>query len=112
MFPDRVGRVILDGVVDADHYVAPVWADSIRDSDTIFDSFFEYCHQAEEKCALYRQGDEIRDIKSRLQGVQDSIKDNPITIIEQQTKTPIIVKFGDLKLLLFSALYSPTRAFP
>lgn len=24
MFPDRVGRLVLDGVVDADYYVAPI----------------------------------------------------------------------------------------
>jgi pimeloyl-ACP methyl ester carboxylesterase len=30
MFPDRVGRVVLDGVVDADHYVAPVWVGSSK----------------------------------------------------------------------------------
>ena len=33
MFPDRVGRVVLDGVVDADLYVSPIWSDSLRDAD-------------------------------------------------------------------------------
>ena len=27
MFPDRVGRLMLDGVVDADLYETPVWAE-------------------------------------------------------------------------------------
>lgn len=56
MFPDRVGRVVLDGVVDADQYVAPVWMDSIRDTDTIFNAFPRYCHEAKDLCALYRPG--------------------------------------------------------
>ena len=112
MFPGRVGRVVLDGVVDADHYVAPVWADSIMDSDTISESFNEYCHQAKEKCAVYRQGDEVRDIRDRIQGVQEKIKENPITFIEPNTKMPVILEYALLKSLQFMTLYSPTGLFP
>jgi len=41
MFPDRVGRVVLDGVVDADLYVSPMWSDSIRDADASKSLLFE-----------------------------------------------------------------------
>lgn len=111
MFPDRVGRIVLDGVVDADHYVAPVWADSIRDADTVFESFPRYCHEAGEGCNLYISGDEVFDIQKRLQGVLDDLKANPITVIEARTKNPVVVSYSDIRMVMFSTLYSPTLAF-
>ena len=54
MFPDKVGRVILDGVVDADHYVGPTWVDSLIDTDAIWDQFFVGCHEAGPSCKLFQ----------------------------------------------------------
>jgi len=89
-----------------------VWADSIRDADTVFYSYFKYCHQAKEMCALYRKGDREADIEDRFRGVMNKIKDNPITIIEKRTKTPLIISHSDLRRALFSTLYSPTQTLP
>lgn len=112
MFPDRVGRVILDGVVDADHYVAPVWMDSIRDADTIFNSFPRHCYEAKELCALYRAGDEVTDVEERFFGTIDNLKENPILLTDPSSKTPVIITYSDIKRLFFSVLYAPTYGFP
>ena len=70
MFPDRVGRLILDGVgqyssysletftkfvllVDADGFVGPLWTESSWDTNKVFDSFATYCHKAGKRCHLY-----------------------------------------------------------
>jgi pimeloyl-ACP methyl ester carboxylesterase len=111
MFPDRVGRVILDGVVDADHYVAPVWMDSIRDADTIFNSFPGYCHEAKGACAIYRAGDEIKDVEERFFGILDDLKDNPILLTDPTSKTPVIITYSDIRRICFSILYAPTYGF-
>lgn len=103
--------MILDGVVDADHYVSPVWMDSIRDADAIFDSLPKYCHQAKETCALYRAGDKIADIEARLLGTLNNLRDNPITIIDHMTRTPVIITYSDIRSIIFTALYSPIRGF-
>jgi len=47
MFPDRVGRVILDGVVDADLYVSPIWSDSVRDADASKSLLLKYFSNTE-----------------------------------------------------------------
>lgn len=112
MFPDRVGRVILDGVVDADHYVAPVWMDSIRDADTIFNSFPKYCHEGKTLCPLYRSGDKVSDLEDRFFGTLENLKANPIIFSDPNTKTPIIVTYSDIRRLFFSIIYSPTYGFP
>lgn len=112
IFPDRVGRVILDGVVDADLYVSPVWVDSIRDADNIISSFYSYCLKAGEQCALYRKGDGEKDIETRFQSVLTGLKESPITVIDPQTSSPAIIHYDYIKTLLFGAAYSPTMSFP
>ena len=103
--------MILDGVVDADQYVSPIWMDSIRHADTIFDSLPKYCHQAKEACALYRPEDKIADIEARLLGALNDIRENPITIIDSVTKTPVIITYSDIRAIIFTALYSPISDF-
>jgi hypothetical protein len=111
MFPDRVGRVILDGVVDADHYVAPVWQDSIRDADAIFNSFPRYCHEAKEVCLLWREGDKLSDLEARFFGVLEDLKQNPIIVSDPNSKTPVIITYSDVKSVVFLILYSPILGF-
>ncbi|KAG4437872.1 hypothetical protein IFR05_006632 [Cadophora sp. M221] len=111
MFPDRVGRVILDGVVDADHYVSPVWRGSIQDADKISTSFSYYCHKAKENCELYRPGDEVSDVEDRFQAVMDRIKENPVTLIHPISKQPVLITHSHVRLILFSILYAPNSGF-
>lgn len=46
MFPDRIGRVVLDGVVDPDDYVTGAWLTSNQDTDVTFLTFFLSCFEA------------------------------------------------------------------
>lgn len=112
MFPDRVGRVVLDGVVDADYYVSPVWSESIRDSDAIAELFYTYCHEAGSKCDLYKKDDTPADIKARFEGVLARIRKDPIILVNDLTKLPQVIYESDIRSFLFSALYSPTVYSP
>ncbi|KAG9248958.1 hypothetical protein BJ878DRAFT_237864 [Calycina marina] len=38
MFPDRVGRDVLGGVVDADFYASPIWSDIIQRFADVMDN--------------------------------------------------------------------------
>lgn len=111
MFPDRVGRVVLDGVVDADHYVAPVWMDSIQDADAIFNSFPRYCHEGQAMCPLYRAGDEVEDVEKRFYGAVNKLKESPLSIADSRSKTPVVVTYSDIRRQIFPILYSPTYGF-
>jgi pimeloyl-ACP methyl ester carboxylesterase len=111
MFPDRVGRLVLDGVVDADHYVAPVWEGSLRDTDAVYNSFAKYCHKAEAKCALWRPNDTVTDIDHRLENIFISLKKEPISFVDPETKMPVIITYTDIRLLMFLTLYAPTKTF-
>ncbi|KAI1645579.1 TAP-like protein-domain-containing protein [Daldinia loculata] len=112
MFPDKVGRVILDGVVDADHYVSPMLGDGILDADAIWEQFFIYCAEAGPKCQFYRLGDNPGDIKERFDYIMNWLEKEPAIVLPSQSNLPVLITAGDFKLIIFSALYYPVVAFP
>jgi pimeloyl-ACP methyl ester carboxylesterase len=112
MFPDRVGRLILDGVVDVDENVAPFWISNLRDTDRVLHHFFRYCHIAGEKCDLYRPGDEVIDIEQRYETILSSLENSTMTFVEPEGFRPVIVTAADVKALVFGMLYIPVRHFP
>ncbi|RYO83718.1 hypothetical protein DL766_005844 [Monosporascus sp. MC13-8B] len=114
MFPDAVGRLVLDGVVDADHYVQPTWVDSLIDADAIWEAFFVYCHEAGQDCRLFRPGDDVDGIKRRFHDIMNRLQERPEIVIplRPDENVPALVTAGDVKMVLFSSLYSPVAAFP
>lgn len=112
MFPDRVGRLLLDGVVDAELYTSPVWRDSLFDTDKILDRFFQYCAEAGSKCQLYRPGDKPEDLGQRYHGIMDGLTTNPATFTHPEYFFPVILQPNTIKQLVFSVLYSPVANFP
>ncbi|ESZ96084.1 hypothetical protein SBOR_3561 [Sclerotinia borealis F-4128] len=111
MFPDRVGRLVLDGVVDADNYVAPIWRESQRDADKVWSSFFKYCQEAKSACQFYRANDEVADIEQRFESVMKTIKENPISLVMKDTQIPSILTYSDIKFIIFTTLYGPMQGF-
>ncbi|KAI0380729.1 TAP-like protein-domain-containing protein [Hypomontagnella monticulosa] len=112
MFPDRVGRIILDGVVDADHYVDKVSKDNIMDTDAIWDSFFTYCAEAGPRCHFYRIGDKPETIKKRFDDVMDWLEKEPAIVISPYSNLPALLTVSDFRMIIFSALYAPALIFP
>ncbi|KAF7862938.1 uncharacterized protein EAF02_010487 [Botrytis sinoallii] len=111
MFPDRVGRLVLDGVVDADHYVAPIWLESQRDADKVWSSFFKYCHEAKSACQFYRENDKVTDIEERFESFMERLKENPISVISKDVLAPFLVTYSDVKYQIFLMLYAPLYGF-
>ncbi|CRG89016.1 hypothetical protein PISL3812_06051 [Talaromyces islandicus] len=108
MHPDRVGRLILDGVVDpADHY-AGRWLTQLQDSDKIVSQFCAYCFQAgPTKCPFYT-GSSPADVEERLTSILFHLKENPIAVVPQDDTTgPEMVTYNDVHLRLLSGLYFP-----
>lgn len=113
MFPDKVGRVILDGVVDADHYVEPIWVDSLRDADAIWEGFFTSCHEAGQKCKFFRDGDEVGDIRDRYYTLMDRLQKQPAIVIPAQPDAnfAVLITASDVKKAVFASLYAPNAGF-
>ncbi|KAF9890241.1 hypothetical protein FE257_006153 [Aspergillus nanangensis] len=105
MHPDRVSRIVLDGVVDpADHY-AGGWYTQLQDADSIISKFCEYCHLAgPDACPLYT-GSSASEVEARFTSILQSLKDNPIPV--SHTDSPQILTYGDAHLHLLSGMYFP-----
>ena len=114
MFPDRVGRLMLDGVVDAEYYESPIWAESLLDTDKILDLFSEFCvEKGEATCQLYRKGDKVQDITKRVRDVMNRLEyGNPITFTHPEFFYPVIIQPTLFKAIIFQVMYSPGQMFP
>lgn len=118
LHPQRVGRLILDGVMDpADHYSGS-WLKNLLDSDKIVTKFSEYCFQAgPEKCPMYT-GLSPADIEARFTTILLSLKKSPVPVAlppsSVRSAGPELVTYGDAHLYMLSSLYftyASTEAF-
>ncbi|KAK1825950.1 Alpha/Beta hydrolase protein [Podospora conica] len=112
MFPERVGRVMLDGVVDAELYETEAWMESLVDADKVVAWFGRTCAEAKGECALYRNGDGAEDVVGRYQGLVERLDREPVVFTHPTFEFPVVLKEVEVRILMFQALYSPIRLFP
>jgi pimeloyl-ACP methyl ester carboxylesterase len=111
MFPDRVGRVILDGVVSWYDYSHSLGNGSLTDNEKAMESFHTFCQQAgPSKCALSAENATISDIKERFHDIVESLYHNPLPL--NTPYGPEILTWSDIKILIFSSLYQTQGMFP
>ncbi|KAI0422190.1 Alpha/Beta hydrolase protein [Xylaria grammica] len=113
MFPNKVGRIVLDGVVHADHYVNPTWDSSVGDADAVWDKFFVYCAEQGTLCKFYRTGDDPEDVRKRFSETLSLLEEQPASVILPDTNLPALVTASDVKKsIFFAGLYAPIVGFP
>jgi hypothetical protein len=107
MYPDRVGRLVIDGVLDPEDYYRGDWLKNLQDSDAIISSFCDYCYEAgPEKCPLFT-GNSGRDVEERLERIMMSLKTDPIAVPSDGVRGPEVVTYGDMQLHMLTAMYFP-----
>ncbi|EXJ79693.1 hypothetical protein A1O3_07975 [Capronia epimyces CBS 606.96] len=111
MFPERVGRMVLDGVVDADDYTATGWTTNLQDNNQTWIKFFEFCFEAGSKCALFDPlalgPEEIRD---KVDVFLAGLKDNPIPLIRDGNA--YLLTYFELKSSIHECSYLPNLLWP
>ncbi|KAF2729732.1 alpha/beta-hydrolase [Polyplosphaeria fusca] len=112
LFPERVGRVALDGVVDATQYYDGSWATYLQDSDVAIKSFFQFCYNAGPKrCAYY--ADSTREIETRYQQLLYTMKDHPIPVFDTNSvEVPRLATYDMLRFYFFTSSYRTEANFP
>lgn len=111
LFPDRVGRLMLDGVVNVHDYNNGLASGSLRDTEKDMNSFYTFCAIAgPDVCPLATSSASVDDIEKRTQGIIESLHRNPIGIVTPYG--PEIFTYSDLKSIIFSGLYQPNLVFP
>ncbi|KKY22643.1 hypothetical protein UCRPC4_g03261 [Phaeomoniella chlamydospora] len=112
MHPDRIERMVLDGVCDADDYYHGTWFSNLWDTDKILARFFEYCSEAgPTKCPFYYPGGP-HEIQQAYERLMNDIHDDPLSVPGTNTRGPYLVTWSDLKVLLSPGLYQPLHLLP
>ncbi|KAI0172851.1 TAP-like protein-domain-containing protein [Hypoxylon sp. FL1284] len=111
MYPGRVGRMILEAVVDIDDYNTATWAKNLQDVDKLYDTLFTTCFEAGEACPLYAKGDaSADDVRARVDGFLDGLEASPAEYAVGGHSD--VVTREDIEKQIFHALYSPLPYFP
>ncbi|KAJ7219644.1 TAP-like protein-domain-containing protein [Mycena rebaudengoi] len=107
MFPDRVGRILIDG--KSELYSFTNLTSSMVDADKSLQTFFDGCAAAgPEACPFYAPT--AADIAANLTALTNAIKDEPIPVITNVSYG--LFDFSLLRIFIFVATYTPYQRFP
>lgn len=78
LFPDRMDKVVLDGVLNPHDYYAGRVAEQVTDSDASYDGFFTGCIANPDRYALAKNGTTAQDLKEKVYELLENVKYHPI----------------------------------
>lgn len=111
LYPDRVQRMILDGVVDSFDWYQGIRAASLQDTDLELDKFAEYCWRGgPTNCALYDK-DGPNAIDQRFSAITQNLMRNPIGVPGTDEFSPDLATYDDLQNLFMYVSYKPLLLF-
>ncbi|CAO2650028.1 Nn.00g013200.m01.CDS01 [Neocucurbitaria sp. VM-36] len=112
LYPERVGRIIVDSNVNSENYYNGLTKTSVETADAGYERFFELCFEAGlEKCAFAGKSGSADDIKKRFDDLLAKLEKAPV-IANDTSKGPQIITKSRVLGVGFSALYSPVSSFP
>jgi pimeloyl-ACP methyl ester carboxylesterase len=112
LYPDRVTRTVLDGVVDMVKYYQGTGPNPIVDADAIFDTFGHYCNEAGPiGCPFYIEGG-AEAIKAAYWQLEQQVLNASIPVMASAGRGPEIITWTDIKVIQRVAIYQPLLAFP
>ncbi|KAI0917846.1 hypothetical protein AcV5_002682 [Taiwanofungus camphoratus] len=109
MYPDKVGRVVIDGVYDAYNYRGSLWNSNLADTDAVVQSFYAFCHRAGPvKCPLYESTAD--KVQARVDTILRQLEEEPVAT-PFASGGPIVLTKKVLHEFMFRATYKPTAMF-
>ncbi|KAK1756500.1 Tripeptidyl aminopeptidase [Echria macrotheca] len=79
LFPDRVGKMVLDGVGDLPDLLTGTWKTSTADAEKAVDVFYRTCLDAGSKCPLRKDTDtSVGDIRGRVTSLLTALEQSPV----------------------------------
>ncbi|KAJ8111546.1 hypothetical protein OPT61_g5881 [Boeremia exigua] len=110
MFPDRIDRAVLDGVVNEWDYNHSLGNGSLIDNKKAMDSFYSYClNSGLKNCPLAKHATTTAEIKERTEKIVNSLYHNPLIL--DSNEGPEVVTYSDIKSIIFSSIYQPQITF-
>ncbi|KAI5200810.1 hypothetical protein E4T38_06340 [Aureobasidium subglaciale] len=112
MYPHRVGRLVLDGVVDPiDNLQIAAFTD-LSDTEKTMASFYHSCAEAGYPTCALADPNNITDptlVRERTLAVIETLRYDPVAVIVPE---PEVITSNDLRMLIFLSLYHPVQMFP
>lgn len=113
LFPDRVGRMVIDGVMDPSDYYDGAWTKSVTQGDDAVRAFASQCFEASSKCAFFANDSSPESILQRLDAILQDLEEQPIGVSDPYwVDFSAVVNHMDLHNLIMSATYSSYEKFP
>ncbi|KXH32425.1 hypothetical protein CNYM01_00973 [Colletotrichum nymphaeae SA-01] len=110
MFPERIGRIWIDAVVDGDDWAAGTFRNNINDVEKIVDQFYAVCFESKEDCPLFQSSDKSgSDVKARVADFLDEMDTNPVSFAYNDR--PAVLTSPVIRQAIFSAMYTPLVSF-
>ncbi|KAJ9612048.1 hypothetical protein H2200_003643 [Cladophialophora chaetospira] len=111
MFPGRIGRMILDGVVDADDYAATGWTTNLQDNNKTWAKFFEDCFEAGYKCVLSNPSIQSpEEMQDQVEAFLAELKHNPLPMVANGNA--YILTYVNIRAVIHLCLYQPVLLWP
>jgi pimeloyl-ACP methyl ester carboxylesterase len=112
MFPDRVGRVALDGVLDPDDFRSGLTRKSVTFADEVWATFFIYCNAAGPQLCAISTGTSPMDIYKRVE--KSFLQFNSSYAYSQNWANASLVDEGlnIIRVALEVSVYTPIDYFP
>ncbi|EFI27616.1 hypothetical protein CC1G_14542 [Coprinopsis cinerea okayama7 len=113
MFPDKIERMIIDGVMDAEDYYATGWKTNLEDASKVMEHFYTSCAAAgPDRCAFHAP--DPSDIKRNLTRLADELRRRPLPVYTEKEGSRTyygILDYAKFRAIVFSILYSPYGGF-
>ncbi|KAH8731112.1 TAP-like protein-domain-containing protein [Phaeosphaeriaceae sp. PMI808] len=92
MFPERIDKMVMDGVLNPHEYTTGWEYDIVPGGDIAFKKFLEACVNAGTKCALAKQGATVESLTTKVYNLLEEAKYNPIVMGSNATTDRITVE--------------------
>jgi pimeloyl-ACP methyl ester carboxylesterase len=110
--PDRVGRFVIDGVVDPDDYRSGALLKNLQFTDEAFSTYFIYCHLAGPEVCPYATGDSAYDVYKRFEATVQRLDVQTAEKEGWANATAISLALEGVKQFAHNVAYEPIVAFP
>ncbi|KAI5924261.1 TAP-like protein-domain-containing protein [Camillea tinctor] len=107
LFPDRMDKVILDGVMNVHQYYNSYESESLAGADGAFEHFLSACLENRENCALARNFTNVDELTAAMDKLFETLKYEPIPVWQLLAS----IDYSAVKTTILSALYRP-RSWP
>ena len=104
MFPDRMGRVVLDGVLNPRDYYAGYDLEQQTDTDKTWDDFFKGCLDNPDGCALAQDDTTPDGLKQKIYDLLWKFKYQPVAIGSEAATD--IIDYTVIKNVITFAMYN------